>query len=188
MARHSYNRSERYRTAGFTYHHHRDAWECPESQHLLLGEVDYKRRLIRYRGKAHICNNCRSKPDCMDAKEGREVVRALDPWPHSEAGRFHCGISLFVALVAALILTVELIRNHAPAEIVVVGAALVATWVVASHMHKAFRPSPANFPMPSTVPPSPISEQPPERVTKKAMERSIECDPLHHTGFWQVRG
>jgi hypothetical protein len=47
LARHSHARSERYRTAGFTYHHTNDAWICPEDQLLLRSEVDHGRRLIR---------------------------------------------------------------------------------------------------------------------------------------------
>ena len=156
LARHSHDRSERYRTAGFTYHHKSDAWVCPEDQVLTRSEVDHDRRLVRYRGRPQICNHCPSKTDCTDSDEGREVVRVMDPWPHSEAGRFHRGISLSVAGIAALILAFELVRNHAPVEILILGTALAATFAVARHMHKAFRASPANFPAPATPPPAPI--------------------------------
>ena len=156
LARHSHDRSERYRTAGFTYHHKSDAWVCPEDQILTRSEVDHDRRLIRYRGRPQICNHCPTKTDCTDSDEGREVVRAMDPWPHSEAGRFHRGISLSVAGIAALILTFELVRNHSPAEILVLGTALVVTGTVARHMHKAFRASPVDFPVPTAPPPAPI--------------------------------
>ena len=47
------------------------------------------------------------------------MVRALDPWPHSGAGRFHRGISLVIMVIAALILVVEAVRNHDPLELVV---------------------------------------------------------------------
>ena len=156
LARHSHDRSERYRTAGFTYHHKSDAWVCPEDQILTRSEVDHDRRLVRYRGRPQICNHCPTKTDCTDSDEGREVVRAMDPWPHSEAGRFHRGISLSVAGIAALILTFELVRNHSPAEILVLGTALVVTGTVARHMHKAFRASPVDFPVPTAPPPAPI--------------------------------
>ncbi len=152
LARHSHNRSERYRTAGFTYHPTHDAWICPEEQPLLRSEVDHERRLVRYRGRPQICNHCPSKSDCTDSDEGREVVRAIDPWPHSEAGRFHRGISFSITLVAALILIAESVRNHGPAEVLVLGTALAATALTAWHMHKAFRASPANFPTPSPTP------------------------------------
>jgi hypothetical protein len=155
MARHSHARSERYRTAGFAYHPTHDAWICPEDHVLVRSEVDRERRLVRYRGRPQICNHCPAKAECTDSDEGREVVRALDPWPHSEAGRFHRGISLSITLVAALILAAKLVRNHGPAEIAVLGSALAATTTVARHMHKGFRASPANFPagaVPSRAP------------------------------------
>ena len=146
LARHSHARSERYRTAGFTYHHTNDAWICPENQLLLRSEVDHGRRLIRYRGRPQICNHCPTKPDCTDSDEGREVVHAMDPWPHSEAGRFHRGISLAVVLIAGLILAAESLRNHSPLELAVLAAVSLAVTLTAWHLHAAFRASPANFP------------------------------------------
>ena len=156
LARHSHARSERYRTAGFTYRHTHDAWICPEDQILTRSETDHERRLVRYRGRPQICNHCPTKSDCTDSDDGREVVRAMDPWPHSEAGRFHRGISLSITLVAALILAAELVRNHGPAEILILGTTLTLTGTVARHLHKAFRASPANFPAAPAQPPSQI--------------------------------
>jgi len=151
LARHSYVRSERYRTAGFTYHPSHDAWICPEDQLLVRSEVDHKRRLVRYRGRPQICNYCPAKAECTDSDEGREVVRAMDPWPHSEAGRFHRGISLAVALIAGLILLAEALRNHAPLELALLGAVFTTTMLVTWHLHAAFRATPANFPVPRTA-------------------------------------
>ena len=75
---------------------------APRAQHLWPHEFDHERRLVRYRAKAHICNGCPRKEACTDSDHGREIVRPLDPWPHSEAGRFHRGLSLMlVALRAA---------------------------------------------------------------------------------------
>jgi hypothetical protein len=170
LARHSHDRSERYRTAGFTYHHKSDAWVCPEDQILTRSEVDHDRRLVRYRGRPQICNHCPTKTDCTDSDEGREVVRAMDPWPHSEAGRFHRGISLSVSGIAALILAFELVRNHAPAEILVLGTALVVTGTVARHMHKAFRASSTNFPVPTAPPPAPIPAEALRQGYRKSKE------------------
>ena len=124
LARHSHARSERYRIAGFTYHHTNDAWICPEDQLLL---------------------------------RGREVVHAMDPWPHSEAGRFHRGISLAVVLIAGLVLAAETLRNHAPLELAVLGAVFLAVVLTAWHLHAVFRASPANFPTsPPRVPAEPV--------------------------------
>jgi hypothetical protein len=168
LARHSHARSERYRTAGFTYHPSHDAWICPENQLLVRSEVDHERRLIRYRGRPQICNYCPTKAECTDSDEGREVVRAMDPWPHSEAGRFHRGISLAVALIAGLILAAESTRNHAPLELAVLGAVLAAVMLVAWHLHAAFRATPANFPTPRAAPSSNILTDPVQMGYRKS--------------------
>ena len=91
-------------------------WECPEGQHLRLHEFDHERRLAHYRAKAHICNRCPSKDACTDSDEGREISRPLDPWPHSEAGRFHRGIAVLMVALALLVCLVAIARNHAPGE------------------------------------------------------------------------
>ena len=146
LARHSHARTLRYRTAGFTYHEHLDAWECPEGQHLHLRERDHEARLIRYRARAQVCNACPRKASCTDSDEGREVVRAMDPWPHSEAGRFHRGICLVPVALAIAMLLVEGARHHRPAEIAAVAIALAPALVAAQRMAAAFLASPANFP------------------------------------------
>jgi len=161
LARHSHVRSLRYRTAGFTYHPTHDAWICPENQILTRTETDHELRLVRYRARSQICNHCPVKDDCTDSEHGREVVRAMDPWPHSEAGRFHRGISLVVALIAGLILTAETLRNHAPPELAVLGAALAVVALTLWHLHAAFRITPANFPDFRATPLSPNSEENP---------------------------
>lgn len=159
LARHSHARSLRYRNAGFTYHPRHDAWICPEDQILTRAETDHERRLVRYRARPQICNHGPAKSDCTDSEHGREVVRAMDPWPHSEAGRFHRGISLCVALVAGLILAVETLRNHAPFDLAILGVALVVVVLTLRHLYSAFRTTPANFPVFRATPSSPVAEQ-----------------------------
>ncbi len=156
VARYSHVRSERYRTAGFTYHPAHDAWICPEDQLLTRQETDHERRLIRYKARPLVCNNCPSKNDCTDSDHGREIARAMDPWPHSEAGRFHRGISLVIAAIALPLLAAEAVRNHAPAELAVLGATLCVVAVALWRLHAAFRATPANFPAPQPVPASRI--------------------------------
>jgi hypothetical protein len=126
LARHSNRRSERFRTAGFRYHLDIDAWECPEGQHLWPQDHDHERRLVRYRGKPHVCNACLAKPGCTESDDGREIVRALDSWPRSEAGRFHRVLSVMLVLLAALLVSVELVRHRDPLEVLLLGLVLVA--------------------------------------------------------------
>jgi hypothetical protein len=154
MARHSHARSERYRTAGFVYHDHLDAWQCPEGQHLYRHDTDHQARLVRYRAKARVCNRCPSKSACTESDEGREIVRAIDPWPHSEAGRFHRGLCLVLVALAALIVAVETQRHHEPRELIVLAAVMAVVGLAAGRLLPAFRSSPANFPDSSTSSPS----------------------------------
>src|SRR5215203_5325113 len=102
LARHSHARSERYRTAGFTYHPSHDAWICPEDQILLRSEVYHGRRLVRYRARPQICNHCPVKTECTDSDEAPHVLRAMHPWPPTEAGRTHRAISHEMANIGAM--------------------------------------------------------------------------------------
>jgi hypothetical protein len=146
LSAHTHRRSLRYRTAGFTYDETHDHWQCPEGQHLWPHEFDHERRLVRYRAKAHICNGCPRKADCTDSDRGREVVRPLDPWPHSEAGRFHRVLSLLLVALAALILLVEGVRHHSPTEAALVLGLLLCAAVAATWLLKDLRAHPAGFP------------------------------------------
>ncbi len=146
LARHSHNRADRYRTAGFTFHRHLDAWECPEREHLHLAEVDHTTRLVRYRGKAHVCNACHVKEACTDSDEGREIVRPMDPWPHSEAGRFHRGLALALVVLAELIVLVELTRHHAPIELLALIPVAALAALAGVHLGRVFVATPSGFP------------------------------------------
>ena len=145
LSAHTHRRALRFRTAGFTYHAERDHWICPEGEHLWLHELDREMRLVRYRARAHVCNACSVKHRCTDSDRGREIVRPLDPWPHSEAGRFHRVIALLLVAVSALILVVELARNHAVAEDAVLFALLAADALAGSYFARDLRLHPATF-------------------------------------------
>jgi hypothetical protein len=149
LSAHTHQRSQRFRTAGFDYRPGHDVWVCPEGEHLWPHEYDHERRLVRYRARAHVCNGCPAKERCTDSDRGREIVRPLDPWPHSEAGRFHRVIALMLVALAALVLVVVLARNHSPAEVGVLGALLVVSAVEARFLLADMRTHPSNFPEPS---------------------------------------
>lgn len=146
LAHHSHRRSELYRTAGFTYHAHLDAWECPEGERLHRIETDVQQRLARYRARAHVCNACPRKPDCTDSDSGREVTRMLDPWPHSEAGRFHRVIAVSIACFGILVIGAAAALHHGPADLAVLGAALLVNTTVALYLWADLRSAPSGFP------------------------------------------
>jgi hypothetical protein len=145
-ARHSHQRSLRYRTNGFDFRHDLDAWVCPEGEHLRRIETDHSLRVARYRARAHVCNACSIKDACTDSDRGREIVQPMDPWPHSEAGRFHRGIALVLVALAVVVAIVALARNHAPVEVTVLVPVLGLGLIALGRMAGSFRRMPEVFP------------------------------------------
>jgi hypothetical protein len=164
LARHSHRRSELYRTAGFTYHPRVDAWECPEGERLHRVETDHRQRLARYRARAHVCNACPRKGDCTDSDTGREVTRMLDPWPHSEAGRFHRVIAIAIVCFGILVIGAGAALHHQATDLAVLGGALLASTVAALYLVADLRSAPSGFPWPEGERSGPAPAQaPPER-------------------------
>ena len=104
---------------------------------------------MRYRAKAHVCNACPRKDACTDSDRGRGIVRPLDPWPHSEAGRFHRGLSLMLVALSLLVLVVGAARNHAAADVALLLALLAAALAVGRWLWIDFRAHPSGFPEPA---------------------------------------
>ena len=145
----THRRALRYRTAGFAYDEAHDHWLCPEGEQLWPHEFDRERRLVRYRARPHVCNACPRKEQCTDSDDGREIVRPLDPWPHSEAGRFHRVIALLMVGLAALVLLVGLARHHTPPEAVLLIALFASVSLAARWLLRDLRVHPSSFPAPA---------------------------------------
>lgn len=145
---HTHNRSQAYRTSGFDYDEQHDLWVCHQGEQLWPSEFDRERRLVRYRAKAAVCNACPVQEACTDSKQGREITRAVDPWPHSEAGRFHRGIAVMLAALAAFCLTVVLVRNHDTVEIAVLVPLLLVSLIFTWWLGRDLAHTPSNFPEP----------------------------------------
>ena len=148
LAQHSQRRSERFRTAGFRYLPQHDAWTCSEDAMLWPMEYDKEHHLVRYRAKPSVCNACQVKPRCTSSPHGREVTRAVAPWPHSEAGRFHRGMSMVLVGLAAVLLLVAGARHPQPATLVL-GVPLLFAVLLGYRYSEHFRDTPANFPAPT---------------------------------------
>jgi hypothetical protein len=151
LSAHTHRRALRFRTAGFSYDPQHDHWQCPEGQHLWPHEFDHERRLVRYRAKAHICNGCPVKHRCTDSDHGREVVRPLDPWPHSEAGRFHRVIALLMVVLGIAIVLAEGVRHHRPSEAAVLLGVAALAGTAGWWLARDLRAHPANFPQPTAA-------------------------------------
>jgi hypothetical protein len=153
LGRHAHTRSDRFRTQGFEYRHELDLWVCPEGEQLRPFAVDHGRRLARYRARPAVCNACPAKDGCTDSEEGREISRPLDPWPHSEAGRFHRGISVALLALASLIAALGVLLNPVLPDVVLLGPVLALCLGVALRMGRAFATMPSGFPEEAWVPP-----------------------------------
>ena len=110
-ARASHETLHRTKTIGFTYHPHLNAWRCSEGTFLWHHETDEAARVVRFRGKAEICNACALKPVCTDSNTGRTLVRPLDSWPHSEMARFQRVLSFCLIVLAGVLSSVEIARQ-----------------------------------------------------------------------------
>lgn len=153
MSRRVAVRAQRWRTGSFRYHADHDAWTCPEDQWLWPASFDPEQRIVRYRAKPSVCNSCPVKDTCTTSGAGREVTREVDPWPHSEAGRFHRGLACSIAVVAILFpLAMLLSGPTGPETALLLGAAalvIAGTVPLARHLWR----TPSNFPehIPQTV-------------------------------------
>lgn len=114
------------RSGGFVYHESHDAWLCPEDQWLYPQSFDPDNRVMRYRGLPLVCNGCPVKNTCTHSNDGREVRRAVDPWPASEAARFHRGIACAVTVIAVLwpALTALTVSTW-PSQVLALGSAVL---------------------------------------------------------------
>ena len=131
LARIAHGRSQRFETAGFRYHAALDAWECPTGEHLLLvGVANDGHQTARYRARAAACNRCPKKPECTDSDTGRELERTLDEWPRSEITRLYRTLALVLLVLATVIGSIGLVRNHSPADVIALGGMLgLVAWV-----------------------------------------------------------
>jgi hypothetical protein len=149
LSAHTHRRALRFRTAGFAYNEAHDHWLCPEGEQLWPREFDRERRLVRYRARAHVCNACALKHRCTDSDRGREIVRPLDPWPHSEAGRFHRVIALLLVAVSVLVVLAELARHHRADETALLLGLLMLLALAVRFLVRDLLAHPANFPTPT---------------------------------------
>lgn len=142
----SAQRSASWRTKNFVYKPDEDAWKCHEDQWLWPASFDPDKRVIRYVGQHAICGRCPVKDSCSPTPGPREIMRPIDPWPHSEAGRFHRGIAVVIAAIAAFLPAGMLLGARTPADVIVLATTLVTvagtTYPLAKHLWN----TPANAP------------------------------------------
>lgn len=140
-------RSAAWRTGNFVYHDDADAWKCHEDQWLWPASFDPDKRVIRYAGQHAICGRCPAKPECSPTPGPRELTRQVDPWPHSEAGRFHRGVSLAIGAVALMmVLAMLLFGATDTADVILLLAALALVVAVGIPLARHLWDTPDGFP------------------------------------------
>jgi hypothetical protein len=146
IARRTASRSGQWRAGGFVYHDDHDAWVCPQDQWLWPQSFDPDNRVMRYRASPTVCNACPVKPTCTTSDHGRQMSRNVDPWPSSEAERFHRAVACTVAVLALLWPLLSLLGSRSGAELALLATTclvvVLASWPLWSHLRHA----PASFP------------------------------------------
>ena len=146
-ARHSMS----WRHSDFVYHDDVDGWRCHEDQWLWPTAFDPDKRVIRYEGAHAICGRCPSKDSCSPTPGPREITRPVDPWPYSDAGRFHRGVGLVIACVGVFIPLLLMVALHATGDLIVLGTTSVIVIVtgvlpLARHLWNTPDNAPAHLP------------------------------------------
>jgi len=133
------------------YHDDVDGWRCHEDQWLWPTAFDPDKRVIRYEGAHAICGRCPSKDSCSPTPGPREITRPVDPWPYSDAGRFHRGVGLVIACVGVFIPVLLMVVFHAAGDLIVLGTTTVVVMVagvlpLARHLWNTPDNAPAHLP------------------------------------------
>jgi hypothetical protein len=146
MARRASARAARWRTGQFVYHRDHDAWMCPQDQWLWPTSFDPQHRVMRYRALPAVCNSCPVKSTCTTSAHGREISREIDPWPHSDAGRFHRGIACAVAGFGVVLPGATMVASHSVADVLVLVPTLVIVVTAGLPLARHLWNTPSNAP------------------------------------------
>ncbi len=146
MAKHASARAARWRVGRFTYRADHDAWVCRQDHWLWPTSFDPKHRVVRYRAQPVVCNSCPVKATCTTSDHGREISREVDPWPHSDAGRFHRGIACSVAALGVVMPLAMLVGRHGVADVLVLCGAVVLVVIAGLPLAAHLWNTPSNAP------------------------------------------
>lgn len=146
LARRAASVSEGGISGGFRYHADHDAWKCPEDQWLWPQSFDPDNRVMRYRGTPSICNACPVKDTCTTSRSGREVQRAVDAWPASEAARFHRGIACVVVVMGLVWPIGVVFTGPGPDSLLVLGVGVLVALALSIPLWSHLRRSPIFVP------------------------------------------
>lgn len=180
MGQRSATRSARWRTGNFVYHSDQDAWKCHEDEWLWPASFDPDKRVIRYQGQHAICGSCPVKQECSPTPGPRELTRQVDPWPFSDAGRFHRGISLCVGVIAVFLPTAMLLGAYGAADLIVLVTTIIVALIATVPLAKHLWSTPRNYPdhlridASSDAPGAPGPAEPPTRDGEEPLEPVLD--------------
>lgn len=146
LARRAAAVSEGGAAGGFSYHADHDAWKCPEDQWLWPQSFDPDHRVMRYRGAPSICNACPVKGTCTTSHAGREIQRAVDSWPASEAARFHRRIACAVVVLGLVWPLAVAFTAPGVDSLLVLGAGMLCALLLSLPLWSHLRRAPAFIP------------------------------------------
>lgn len=129
---------------GFVYHEDHDAWRCPQDQWLWPHSYDPDNRVMRYRANPIVCNSCPVKDTCTYSSGGREIRRHVDPWPASEAAKFHRGIACTVTVLAVVWPIAMMLSGVTATELIVLAAVTAAVALGALPLWSHLRRTPVD--------------------------------------------
>lgn len=146
LARRAASISEGGMSGGFVYHADHDAWQCPQDQWLWPRSFDGQNRVMRYRGTPSVCNACPVKETCTTSSSGREIQRAVDSWPASEAARFHRGIACVVVVLGLVWPIGTALTGPGPDALLVLTVAVVVALLLSLPLWSHLRRNPVFIP------------------------------------------
>jgi len=146
-ARRAARRTTEWHSGAFSYHEDNDAWLCPEDQWLWPQSFDPGNRVMRYRASPLVCNACPVKDTCTVSDTGREVSRNVDPWPSSEAERFHRGVACCVAVLAMLWPAITFFTATSTTERLILAVVVVVVVLASAPLWSHLRHTRADFPV-----------------------------------------
>ncbi len=146
LARRASAISEGGAAGGFSYHTDHDAWKCPEDQWLWPQSFDPDNRVMRYRGTPSICNACPVKETCTTSHAGREIQRAVDSWPASEAARFHRGIACAIVVLGLVWPLAIAVTDPGPEALLVLAAGVLGALLLSLPLWSHLRRTPVFVP------------------------------------------
>lgn len=144
MARRAGRSLEGNSRGGFVYHESHDAWLCPQDQWLWPHSFDPDNRVMRYRGSPNICNACPVKDTCTFSDAGREIRRHVDPWPASEAARFHRGIAAAVTVMAVIWPLATLFSGQGATDTIILAGTVVVVVLASLPLWSHLRHTPSD--------------------------------------------